>query len=106
MILRYKVFWLSFLVILCLAIFLVSRVKPLIPGATSAKLVAGCEIAFLDTRLQPAFTVVLACPRVDSIRLWPLPVIYPWFEVPANPGRPKDRQAGLPGAFLEALKYK
>ena len=24
--------------------------------------------------------LVLGCPRTDMIRLWPLPVEYPWFE--------------------------
>jgi len=30
--------------------------------------------------LQPFATVVLACPRVDAIRLWPLLIEQPWEE--------------------------
>jgi hypothetical protein len=33
-----------------------------------------------DTTLQPVTTAVLACPGVDAIRIWPLPVIQPWSE--------------------------
>ena len=29
---------------------------------------------------QPEQTLVLACPRIDAIRLWPLPLEQPWDE--------------------------
>jgi len=29
--------------------------------------------------------IVVACPRHDLIRIWPLPVISPWFEDPFDP---------------------
>ena len=35
---------------------------------------------FFDKVLQPFFMVVVACPRRDMIRIWPLPVVDPWFE--------------------------
>ena len=60
--------------------FLASRTSEGVPGATSLKLVARCELIYFDTRLQPVHTLVLACPRMDMIRLWPLPVQRPWFE--------------------------
>ena len=44
------------------------------------RLINNCEMVFIDTRLQPVFTVVLDCPGKDSIRLWPLPVLDPWVE--------------------------
>jgi len=77
---RSRVFWLSFLITLVLALFLARRIERPIPGAIKIKLLAGCQIELLDTRLQPVFTVVLACPRVDGIRLFPLPVIQPFYE--------------------------
>jgi len=40
----------------------------------------GCEMVFIDMRLQPVYTVVLDCPGKDSIRLRPLPVVDPWVE--------------------------
>ena len=49
-------------------------------GAKSLRLINNCEMVFIDKRLQPVYTVVLDCPGKDSIRLWPLPVVDPWFE--------------------------
>jgi len=51
-----------------------------IDGAKSLRLINGCEMVFIDKRLQPVYTVVLDCPGKDSIRLWPLPVVDPWVE--------------------------
>jgi hypothetical protein len=88
-ILRSDVFCLSFPITFLLALFLASRIDQPVPGATSIKLIAGCWLDFLDTRLQPVFTVALACPREDYIRLWPLPIKQPWSEDPAVPERLK-----------------
>jgi hypothetical protein len=82
---RSKIFWLSFLITVNLTLVLLSRVERILPGAISMELIAGCEIDFLDTRLQPVFTIALACPGKDFIRLLPLPVIQPWFEDPLLP---------------------
>ena len=40
----------------------------------------GCELIKFGRVLQPVVTIALACPGVDMIRLWPLPVQQPWFE--------------------------
>ena len=56
------------------------RTYTIVEGAKSLRLINGCEMVFIDTRLQPVYTVVLDCPGKDSIRLWPLPVVDPWFE--------------------------
>ena len=56
------------------------RTYTVVDGAKSLRLIKGCEMVFIDTRLQPVYTVVLDCPGKDSIRLWPLPVVDPWFE--------------------------
>lgn len=60
-----------------------------------------CDLACFTPPAQPARTLVLLCPGVDAIRLWPWPPIQPWAEDPAEPGQP-DRepayqQASLPG---------
>jgi len=56
------------------------RIYSVTDGAKSLRLISGCEMVFIDTRLQPVYTVVLDYPGKDSIRLWPLPVVDPWFE--------------------------
>jgi hypothetical protein len=45
-------------------------------------ILARCELIYFDTKLQPLNTLVLACPRLDYFRLWPLPFQHPWFEDP------------------------
>ncbi len=54
------------------------RTYSVIDGAKSLRLIKGCEMVFIDKRLQPGYTMVLDCPGKDSIRLWPLPVVDPW----------------------------
>jgi hypothetical protein len=44
----------------------------------AAKVVVGCELDFWTSR----GVVALGCPGVDFYRLWPLPVVHPWFEDP------------------------
>jgi len=61
-------------------IFLAGRIQPILPGATAIKLVRGCQATLMDKRLQPVFTISLDCPGVDSIRIWPLPIIQPFME--------------------------
>jgi hypothetical protein len=76
------------LLIPLLAVFLARRIQPILPGATAIKLVRGCQATLMDKSLQPVFTVSLDCPGVDSIRIWPLPIIQPFME---------DWKDGLPG---------
>lgn len=68
------------LLIPLLAVFLARRIQPILPGATAIKLVRGCQATLLDKSLQPVFTISLDCPGVDSIRIWPLPIIQPFME--------------------------
>jgi hypothetical protein len=56
------------------------RTYSIINEAKSLRLINGCEMVFIDKRLQPVYTVVLDCPGKDSIRLWQLPVVDPWVE--------------------------
>ena len=45
-----------------------------IPGAVITKLPGRCEIIQFGRGLQPVYAIVLGCPRMDMMRLWPLPV--------------------------------
>lgn len=56
------------------------RASEIVPGATAYKPVGRCELIHFDERLQSFPPLVLACPRMDMIRLWPLPVVQPWDE--------------------------
>ena len=49
-------------------------------GITGFKLIGGCKLYYFTQPAQPMKAWVLACPRTDLIRLWPLPVQQPWFE--------------------------
>lgn len=92
------------LLIPLLVYLMASRIhQPIIlPGATVIKLVRGCQATLMDKSLQPVFTVSLDCPGVDSIRLWPLPVLQPfiedWYE-----GKPEDLRAKT-GIKLDSFK--
>jgi hypothetical protein len=57
-----------------------SRMYQLTDNARALELVAGCELWGIYPPSQPFRTLVLACPGVDAIRLWPLPVEQPWAE--------------------------
>jgi hypothetical protein len=37
----------------------------------------GCRAIRQETKMQRGFTVVLACPRKDLMRVWPLAVVEP-----------------------------
>jgi hypothetical protein len=75
---------LQFLFIFALAVFIAGlihyRSYEIIDGAVGVELVAGCDIWIISPPLQPVKTAALACPDVDLIRLWPLPVKSPWSE--------------------------
>jgi len=57
-----------------------SRIYSDIDGVTGFKLVGGCKLFYFTQPAQRLNAWVLACPRTDMIRLWPLPVQQPWFE--------------------------
>ena len=75
------VFTITFVITFSLAFsYLWLRTEERIPGTVTTKLPVRCEIVQFGLNLQPVFTIALACPRMDMIRLWPLPVQQPWFE--------------------------
>ena len=57
-----------------------SRTYQLTENARALELVADCKLWDIFPPSQPSRTLVLACPGVDAIRLWPLPVEQPWVE--------------------------
>jgi hypothetical protein len=62
--------------------WLLFQAREIVPGVTSRPL-GPCSLDWFSER--PA--LVLACPRTDMIRLWPLPAEHPWFE---DTGPPKS----------------
>jgi hypothetical protein len=56
------------------ALLAASRIDQLIPGVWTLELVSGCAMDYH----APIHAVALACPAVDYIRLWPLPITQPW----------------------------
>jgi len=58
-----------------------SRTYQLTEDTRAIRLVAGCELWDIVPPSQPTKTLILACPKTDAIRLWPLPIERPWFEV-------------------------
>ena len=64
-----------------LAAIVYSSRDEIIEGAWAYKLfVRDCEIFYITYPLQPFDTTVIACPYTDLIRIWPLPIVYPWDE--------------------------
>ena len=49
-------------------------------GITAMDLPGNCQIQYYIPPAQPVKTLVLTCPRMDMMRLWPLPVQQLWFE--------------------------
>jgi hypothetical protein len=75
------IFYVTFFISLSLAYgFLRLRTVETVPGAVSTELPGRCAIIQFGRGLQPVYTIVLACPMMDMIRLWPLPVQQPWFD--------------------------
>lgn len=78
----------SLIVILLVAILttyqtvgiLKARTYQLSKNTMVTRLIAGCELWDMFPSSQPARTVVLACPGVDTVRLWSLPMQQPWFK--------------------------
>ena len=60
--------------------FLSTRIYQLTEDARATKLIAGCELWDIVSPGQSTRTMVLACPRIDAMLLWPLPVQQLWVE--------------------------
>ena len=64
---------------LVVGILIGSRVDRFTNDVWRVKLVARCEVHY---HKPPISAVALACPGVDYLRLWPLPMKQPWDERP------------------------
>ena len=60
--------------------WLISQSSTPVEGVLQVRLINRCELDIYDKPLQPFRTVVISCPRMDMIRVWPLPIQHPWFE--------------------------
>lgn len=74
------VLWLI-ITILLVVVVLAVRTHKLTAGVWTTELVAGCALDYHTS----AKAVALACPGVDYIMLWPLPVVQPWEEPGDSP---------------------
>ena len=45
-----------------------------VEGITAMHLPGNCELQYYTSPAQPENTLVLTCPGMDMMRLWPLPV--------------------------------
>ena len=61
-------------------VMLAARTTYPIEGEKTIRLVGRCELDYIDNTVQPVHTLALACPGMDYISLWPLPIQQPWFE--------------------------
>ena len=49
-------------------------------GVVIYKIPGKCAIDVYSKPLQPLTTIVILCPGLDGIYIWPLPDLQPWFE--------------------------
>lgn len=47
-------------------------------GLTRVQVIPKCSVYFYEKTHQPMFTISLDCAGVDSIRIWPFPIIQPF----------------------------
>ena len=47
-------------------------------GIYTIDLLGFCQFDVYDTTILPEVTIVYRCPRVDAIKIWPLPVESPF----------------------------
>ncbi len=67
--------------LIVLAAIIYSSKHEIIEGAWVYKsFISDCEVIHITYPLQPFDTTVIACPYTDLIRIWPLPIVYPWNE--------------------------
>jgi hypothetical protein len=59
---------------------LTARSYQLTEDAWATQLIAECELWDVLPSSQPVRTLVLACPGVDALCFWSLPVQQPWEE--------------------------
>lgn len=65
--------------VLVAGIAIANKPQKLSDGVWSVE-VGRCAVDYYTPPTQDQRTLVLACPGVDLIRLWPWPPMQPWFE--------------------------
>jgi hypothetical protein len=90
-----QVLLLIIVAILLLAGPLAGRTKKLTEEVWTLELVADCALDYHAS----GRALALACPGVDYVRLWPLPVIQPW-EEPQEPSRLQHGQMATVGTWI------
>ena len=80
--------------LLLASLALPGRVRKLMESTWTVRLVAGCEMDFVTS----VGAVALACPGVDYMRVWPLPVVQPWQETLGPIEEWMAERRGAPGA--------
>lgn len=60
--------------------FLDARTFSPVEWITVMNLASGCQLQYYTPPVQPESTLVLTCPGMDMMWLWPLPVEQQWSE--------------------------
>ena len=98
---RWALCLLALLAILLLGGLLASRPRELVEGVWTVDTPGGCALDYHTS----AKALALACPGVDYVRLWPLPVEQPWEEPERAPERgPVEKMAG-PMTLYSEMRY-
>jgi len=83
------------LLLVLLVIVLAWCFQPIAPGVWTMD-VGACNLDYHTKPAQERPHLILACPGVDQVRLWPFPVQRPWWEDRGWPG-------GAPGRSCLAV---
>ena len=79
--------------------WLISQSSTPVEGVLQVRLINRCKLDIYDKPLQPFRTVVISCPRMDMIRVWPLPIQHPWFEDWCEPVEGLENARVLPNVL-------
>jgi len=74
-----------------------------IKGITAMSLVGGCQLQYYTPPAHPENTLVITCPGMEMMRLWPLPMDQPWVEESQKIGlHPKaiGRRTSFPDSLI------
>lgn len=55
-----------------------SGTHQLAEGVTTIDILGICNFDVYDLRAQPRVTIAYRCPGIETIRVWPFPVIVSW----------------------------
>lgn len=55
-----------------------SGTRQVAEGVTTIDILGLCNFDVYDQRAQPRITITYRCPGIETIRVWPFPVIVSW----------------------------